>query len=398
MKEMKKVFKLFMVMFMFMFNPLLLEPTRLANSAPEAMPIADNLSMEAESQVIEQIETNLIEQSLGNEINLAEQEELMRSTLQEPIEMHEVTFNWNFEGAPIETILIISGEPITFANIPEAPEREGFELSGWNEVMGDYPVDPWILSNELLAAYIVNHDVEFTAGWREIEIREEYEVRFDWNFEGAPIEEPILITSGEPITFANIPEAPEREGFEHIGWNIVPGDYPIEPELLSNERLASYIVNHNVEFTAAWREIEIREEYEVRFDWNFEGAPEVPPVLIVLGEEVGIDNIPITLEREGYDHLGWRIEGAGTILTAEQVASRVVTGDVEFIAAWLAEGDELEVYEVTFNWDFAGAPTVQLVLVEYGTAVGLVNIPSAPVRAGYNHLGWQVEGEGAILS
>ena len=259
-----------------------------------------------------------------------------------PPTKYEVTFYWNFEGSPTVPPVPVEYETAVGENIPPLPVREEHEFNGW-QIDGQGS----ILSNEQVAEHIVRSNVEFVANWSKVVIVPvEYEVTFDWNFEGAPTVPPVPVEYGTAVG-ANIPLLPVRDEYEFNGWQI-DGQGPI----LSNEQVAAYIVRSDVEFVADWSKVVIVPvEYEVTFNWNFEGAPTVPPALVEAGEIVTLYNIPEAPVRAGFIHIGWQNDGVGITLTNAQVAATRVTGDVEFVAVWIVVADPIDPTDPTISTD-----------------------------------------------
>jgi len=94
----------------------------------------------------------------------------------------------------------------------------------------------------------------------------------------------------------------------------------------------------------------------VTFDWNFDDAPIVDPVLVELGEAVTAENIPEAPEREGFVHSGWQIGGVGTTLTNGEVAEFEVEGSVNFIAVWTTATDTTCPIDAVAYGQFADQP------------------------------------------
>lgn len=137
-------------------------------------------------------------------------------------------------------------------------------------------------------------------------------------------------------------------------------------------------VSDGVTFTAVWNPI-VPEQVTVTADLaggkigDFEGT--------AVGKyDVGTVYAPDTPEREGYEFLGWFVDGGST-----QWTSGTLTGDLNLVAKW----EQIE-YKVQFDpnggtWDDGtGAAKV-----EYTTDGSIASIkPADPVRPGYTFTGW----------
>ena len=142
-------------------------------------------------------------------------------------------------------------------------------------------------------------------------------------------------------------------------------------------------VSDGVTFTAVWNPI-VPEQVTVTADLaggkigDFEGT--------AVGKyDVGTVYAPDTPEREGYEFLGWFVDGGST-----QWTSGTLTGDLNLVAKW----EQIE-YKVQFDpnggtWDDGtGAAKV-----EYTTDGSIASVkPADPVRPGYTFTGWWYNGE-----
>ena len=307
------------------------------------------------------------------------------------VDEYEISFNWNFVDAPVEPRLIVGhNRTVTLENIPEIPTREGYNFIGWQINREGY-----IFTEAQIAEYIVTSNVEFIAIWEEVAMPDvilpfEYEVVFNWNFDGAPAVLPVLVEFNTPVNMLDIPTNPPlREGYNFIGWQI-----GFEGDILTNEQIATHIITDHVEFIAVWAEAGV--EYEISFNWNFVNSPRILTALIELGTTIGTTIIPAEPVREGYEFIGWQIDG--DVLTNEEIALHIVTGNVELIAVWEEVTDSVAINEVTFNWNFDGAPIVLPALVQYGSSIRATIIPTTPMRDGFDFIGWQITEGGDILS
>lgn len=136
-------------------------------------------------------------------------------------------------------------------------------------------------------------------------------------------------------------------------------------------------VSDGVTFTAVWNPI-VPEQVTVTADLaggkigDFEGT--------AVGQyDVGTVYAPDTPEREGYEFLGWFVDGGST-----QWTSGTLTGDLNLVAKW----EQIE-YKVQFdpnggNWDGSSESIIQQVA---DGSIASVK-PADPVRPGYTFTGW----------
>ena len=141
-------------------------------------------------------------------------------------------------------------------------------------------------------------------------------------------------------------------------------------------------VSDGVTFTAVWNPI-VPEQVTVTADLaggkigDFEGT--------AVGKyDVGTVYAPDTPEREGYEFLGWFVDGGST-----QWTSGTLTGDLNLVAKW----EQIE-YKVQFDpnggtWDGSSESIIQQVA---DGSIASVK-PADPVRPGYTFTGWWYNGE-----
>lgn len=169
------------------------------------------------------------------------------------------------------------------------------------------------------------------------------------------------------------PDVPEHDNNVTFAgwWNGEEGSEFIPANALTK-------VSDGVTFTAVWNPI-VPEQVTVTADLaggkigDFEGT--------AVGQyDVGTVYAPDTPEREGYEFLGWFVDGGST-----QWTSGTLTGDLNLVAKW----EQIE-YKVQFDpnggtWDDGtGAAKV-----EYTTDGSIASIkPADPVRPGYTFTGW----------
>ena len=142
---------------------------------------------------------------------------------------------------------------------------------------------------------------------------------------------------------AAAPEAPVREGYTFIGWDV--------------------------DFTNVTEDITVTAQYEINIytvtfvDWD-------GTVIDTQEVEFGADAVaPAAPTREGYTFIGWDVDFAN------------VTEDITVTAQY-----EINIYTVTFvDWD---GTVIDVQEVEFGADAAA---PAAPVREGYTFTGWDVD-------
>ena len=111
-----------------------------------------------------------------------------------PVVTHTVTF---IDGLTEEVIATATVEHGADATFPEAPEHEGYELTGWDKDGKN-----------------VTEDITITALYEEIHV-----VTHTVTFIDGLTEEVIATATVEHGADATFPEAPEHEGYEFTGWD-----------------------------------------------------------------------------------------------------------------------------------------------------------------------------------
>ena len=168
------------------------------------------------------------------------------------------------------------------------------------------------------------------------------------------------------------PDVPEHDNNVTFAgwWNGEKGSEFIPANALTK-------VSDGVTFTAVWNPI-VPEQVTVTADLaggkigDFEGT--------AVGQyDVGTVYAPDTPEREGYEFLGWFVDGGST-----QWTSGTLTGDLNLVAKW----EQIE-YKVQFdpnggNWDGSSESIIQQVA---DGSIASVK-PADPVRPGYTFTGW----------
>jgi|GEM_PF-5417114 len=226
-----------------------------------------------------------------------------------PLE-YEVSFE-DWEGETLEVLTVTHGSA---AEAPEAPEREGYEFVGW-----DTDIDS------------ITGDVTVTA---EYEVKE-HTVTFE-DYDGTVLDTQTV----EHGAAASLPEEPERDGYEFLGWD---GEYEDITEDVTLQ--AEYEV---IQYTVVFEDYDgtVLDTQTVDHGSGAE-APEDP-------------------EREGYEFVGWDTDFDS------------VTEDLTVTAVY-----EVEEHTVTFeDWD---GSVIDAQTVEHGAAASL---PEVPEREGYEFTAW----------
>jgi len=222
---------------------------------------------------------------------------------------------------------------------------------------------------------LTNHQIN----WRyPVEI---YDITFDLNggnvggdYENITHEIPQLMEIG----IHNVP-TPVRADARFVGWRY-EGQAANTPNL-TNEDIAEIIVSEHHTFIAQWIDNPERVTF-VFDDGTGDGELEEEIFYIERGTHINISDIPVR-ERPGVTLRGWQLNGAGPILTPEQISLTSITGEMRFVAVWGVR------YNVTFNLagGTAGASgNTDTQIVYYGYRA--IEPTPPPTREGFDFDGW----------
>ncbi len=279
------------------------------------------------------------------------------------------------DGEVVETLSVEYGAAI---EAPEAPEKEGYTFSGWQNLPETMPA----------------HDVEVNA----VYVPNTYQVTFLVDDE---VFETLSFEYGAPI---EAPEGPEKEGYTFAGWAALPATMPARNIQVS----AVYVFNsYQITFKLDGEVLETRTllykavveapEVPEKEGYTFSGwqnLPETMPahdvevegnyiantyqaIFIIDGEifatlsvEYGaVINAPAAPEREDYTFTGW-----------EDLPETMPAHDIVLTGTYVDSDGK---YDVLFMID---GETVATMLVEEGATIEL---PEAPEKEGYTFDGWQ---------
>ena len=187
-------------------------------------------------------------------------------------------------------------------------------------------------------------------------------VIFDYQVEGIK-EATVTINLGDYIDSDEVPAAPERDGYELVGW------YTNEACTEGSEYNFDTPVTGDTTLYAKWTEIKYA---QVTFDYN---APDGDDTItkVKVGDSAAK---PADPTRTGYDFAGWYTDEDCTQAYNFDVP---VTGDLTLYAKWTPKQ-----FTVTFEDGVEGNDVVSST-VSYGEKVVE---PDDPTRVGYDFAGW----------
>ena len=214
-----------------------------------------------------------------------------------------------------------------------------------------------------------NKLVRITYGGHKTDFRIEvgvqrFTVIFDLGYDG----ETIPSQSVPANSLATAPEAPVREGYSFLGWFT-------DEACTQAFDFALTTITGDITLYAGWTE-----SFTVTYDANYEGgADKTAPT--VAGKA---DSTIVPDEREGYTFIGWYVDEA---CTQRYDFNTEVTGNITLYAYWISSTAEM--FTVTFDQNYEGAPEASTSTVPAGTTVGE---PARPTRANVAEKGHQASG------
>ncbi len=211
-----------------------------------------------------------------------------------------------------EQILEYHLMPLGFS-FPDDPVREGYDFEGWSLTSDNS-------SGVVETAYRPSESVTLFAVWKA------RRHTLTWNAG----EEAVRTTQQDYGSAVEVPEAPEREGYEFAGWFL---DEECTVALTGGER-----VYEDTVYYAKWS----AGSCLISWDAGYTGGA-VTAVRQDYGEALLIQQKP---ERSGYEFAGWYTGRDGSGIRAENYGT--VKENVTFYACWSHGTTD---YDVEIRWD-----------------------------------------------
>lgn len=233
--------------------------------------------------------------------------------------IYTVTFNHNYTGGASPVQQVQAGQTVTE---PVQPVRPGYTFDGWfTQPTGGtaFSFDTAITGNTTLYA----HWTEDGGSGTETPPPPtgNVTVRFDYNYEGAPAGQSILVPVGNKVESI---AAPTREGFTFTGWYTQPAG----GELYSFDTA----VTGDLTLYAQWSGAST---VQVAFNLNYEGALPMDPVNVASGQMCPAPSF--TPLREDYQFDGWFTSPDDQGVKFE-FATTPVTDTITLYAHWTYTG------------------------------------------------------------
>lgn len=269
-----------------------------------------------------------------------------------------VSFDVNGSDDYIISQMILEGEK---ALVPIAPEKEGYQFTGWELDGKKYDFDS-----------VVNKDIELKAKWDKIdESAKKHIVSFNLNGGNGDIKTQSILDGG----VVSVPEVvPTKDGYTFGGWYYNNELYDFNSVVTSEITLeAKWYSNENI-------------YYSVIFNLN--GGGSTYSEQVASGTKITKPSNPV---RDGYTFSGWYYKNE------KYDFNKVVTSNMTLTAHWEKEettkedsdNKENEVVSYNVTFDLNGGGTNYVVEVASG---GKVQKPSDPTRSGYIFSGWYYNG------
>ena len=256
---------------------------------------------------------------------------------------HTLTYDLNYDGAPLITQQVIKGENVNMI----APERRGYEFSGW-----------YYNGNKITdGVWKYDDDITITARWEIIY----YSVTY--NTDGGTMPDSFMRTFTAESELPYTLPVPKKLGYDFAGW--------YENADLSGQSITEIPENGLRDYTLYAKYTVDNTPHTLTYDLNYNGAPTTTQQVIT-GENVKL----ITPERRGYEFSGWYYNG-------NKITDGVwkYDGDITLTARW-----KIINYSVTYNTDGGTMPNNHM-----ETFTVESNLPYTlpiPVKQGYNFAGW----------
>jgi len=249
------------------------------------------------------------------------------------------------DGGEYEVKTVLYGEKVTS---PELPEKEGHDFVGWSEVENGEVVNP------------EKTEVTEAKTYYAVFQKQSFKVKFMVDGGEYKVES---VSYGDNVTS---PEAPEKEGYDFIGWFESENGEIVNPEEIEvTEAKTFYAVFQKQSFEVKF--IVDGEEYEVK--------------TVLYGEKI---TAPVSPSKENHNFIGWFESENGEFVNPEEVAvteSKIfyaVFKKYSFEVKFMVDGGEYEVKTVSHG-DFA-------------------TLPEAPEKEGYDFLGWSESENGETVT
>jgi len=280
----------------------------------------------------------------------------------------KLDYNFTASPAPLSNVVNLGN---TVSQI-EAPTRAQYEFIGWyTERVGGLPFN---------FDLPIDSDVTIYAHWS----RNAYMVTFDTNRgvleSGIDLSYEVLRNTSIEVEAETIENIMSLVGHDFAGWYLIKIN-PNSEEPLPEEYLVDLTnINDDMILYAAWT----LHEYQIDFDYNYEGAPTQPESQTIKYKKY-VES-PIVIDREGFLFGGWFTELE--CINQFTFEDTTVTADMTLYAKWIEDDIPLEDVTVSFVYDIGAGEVLYFTLeVPYNGTVGN-NAPQNPEIVDYIFIDW----------
>lgn len=171
-------------------------------------------------------------------------------------------------------------------------------------------------------------------------------------------------------TMQKAPAEPKTKGQKFDGWYTA---------VTGGEKITfPYTPTADVTLYARWK----ADLFNVTFDYNYDGAPNA----IVVEKDYNTEVEAETVIREGYTFRYW-MNGPDKTIASKVEFPQTVTKNVTYYARW--RDNTAPMYEVTFKWNFSGAPADAKVSFDSDDVyMTRSSLPTVINRNGFDFVGW----------
>ncbi len=263
------------------------------------------------------------------------------------------------------------------AQAPSNPELKGYDFVGWSLTDGGSVVK--ISSTpitEETAFYAVfekesTNDSAGGGGGGGGETTKTYTVKF---FVNGDVYESQKVDKGDS---PSIPSAPTRDGYDFVGWSL-----EADGETIS---ISSISVTKNITLYAVFQKTPEPEPEQYTVTFVSDGKT-YDTQIVTHGETASNPGNP---SKDGYNFVGWSKSEGGAVVILGYVT---ITSDTTFYALFEEKQVEKKYFDVYF---YADGKLHDSTTAEEGTTV---SAPQAPVKDGYNFIGWSRSESGTAVS
>ncbi len=247
-------------------------------------------------------------------------------------------------------IRVAVGEIIPAKDRPANPTFAGFGFGGW---LVDGTTTVWDFDEDKVTGALV-----LRANWIA-----EVSVTFLMEKDGAEYHKVTGITPGNTVGSEKMPEDPKKDGYNFVKWVDAGG----------KDFTADTVVNADTVVYADWQEIKVTVTFNANGGKIGENA--TTKVELKKGTPIG-DKKPADKDvtRDGYRFLGWFVVDGETETEYKNFDANV-DADLTLTAKWV------QVFTVTFSWNYEGAPDNGVITTQTVDKDGYATRPETnPVR------------------